>query len=267
MQLVDTHAHLYAEQFDADRDQVIENASRQGVKYFFLPNIDNTSIESMLDLVNKYPGKCFPMMGLHPCYVTKTYKDDLGVVKGWLKKMKEDEKAPRFYAVGEIGIDLYWDKTYFKEQQDAFREQIALAKEYDLPIVIHTRNSFDETISIVKEMNDDRLKGIFHCFSGNIEQAREVIALGGFKLGIGGVVTFKNSGVDKVVEAVGPEHLVLETDAPYLAPVPYRGKRNESAYVKLVAEKVAAVKNISVEEVARVTTENALKLFGVKARD
>lgn len=263
MQLIDTHAHLYAEQFDNDRDTVIEDAIRQGVEYFFLPNIDSTSIEGMLALASKYPGKCFPMMGLHPCYVTKTYKDDLMVVKEWLKKMKENETPHRFWAVGEIGIDLYWDKTYFNEQQEAFREQITLAKEYGLPIIIHTRNSFDETLSIVKEMNDDSLKGIFHCFSGNTEQALEVIALAGFKLGIGGVVTFKNSGVDKVVEAVGLEHIVLETDAPYLAPVPYRGKRNESAYVRLVAEKIAAVKNIPVEEVARVTTKNALELFGV----
>ena len=264
MKLTDTHAHLYAEQFDNDRETMMERAIREGVAFFFLPNIDSTSIAGMLDLVKKYPGKCFPMMGLHPCYVTKTYKEDLKVVTEWLKKMKEDENVPRFCAVGEIGIDLYWDKSHFAEQQQAFRQQIALAKEYGLPIVIHTRSSFDETFDIVSEMNDDSLKGIFHCFSGNVEQAEKVLALGGFKLGIGGVVTFKNSGLDKVVEAVGLEHMVLETDAPYLAPVPHRGKRNESAYVRIVAEKVAALKNIPVEEVARVTTENALKLFGVK---
>jgi TatD DNase family protein len=265
MKLTDTHAHLYAEQFDNDRESMMARAMQQGVEYFFLPNIDSASIEGMLALVKKYPGKCFPMMGLHPCYVAKTYEDDLEVVTGWLKKMKSEPEAPRFYAVGEIGIDLYWDKTHFKEQQEAFRRQITLAKEYGLPIVIHTRSSFDEAFEIVREMHEGTLKGIFHCFSGTLEQAKQVIALGGFKLGIGGVVTFKNSGVDKVVEGVSLEHLVLETDAPYLAPVPYRGKRNESAYVRLVAEKVAQIKNIPVEEVARITTENALRLFGISS--
>lgn len=264
MILADTHAHLYAEEFDNDRDAMMANAMASGVQLFFLPNIDHTSIPGMLSLVKKYPGTCFPMMGLHPCYVTKTYEDDLRVVMHWLEKCNSAPGAEfRFCAVGEIGIDLYWDKTFFAQQQDAFRRQIELAKQYKLPIVIHTRNSFDESYSIVSELNDDSLTGIFHCFSGNTEQAEKVIALGGFKLGIGGVVTFKNSGLDKVVEAIGIEHMVLETDAPYLAPVPHRGKRNESAYVKLVAEKIAAIKNISVEEVARVTTGNAKKMFGL----
>jgi TatD DNase family protein len=264
MILADTHAHLYAEEFDSDRDEMMARAMANDIKLFFLPNIDSSSIPGLLSLVKKYPSSCYPMMGLHPCYVTKTYEDDLKVVMHWLEKCNAATGADlRFCAVGEIGIDLYWDKTFFAQQQDAFRRQIELAKKYKLPIVIHTRSSFDETYSIVNELNDESLTGIFHCFSGNTEQAEKVIALGGFKLGIGGVVTFKNSGLDKVVENISLEHLVLETDAPYLAPVPHRGKRNESSYIKLIAEKIASIKNVPLEEVARVTTENARKLFGV----
>jgi TatD DNase family protein len=264
MILIDTHAHLYAEEFNNDRDQVIARATEQGVKLFFLPNIDSASIPGMLSLAEKYPGICFPMMGLHPCYVTKTYEDDLKVVMDEIKKsFSAGALAQRYFAVGEIGIDLYWDKTFSEEQQDAFRKQVLLAKEYKLPIVIHTRNSFDETFAIVEELNDESLSGIFHCFSGNAEQAGKIIGLGGFRLGIGGVLTFKNSGLDKVIEEIDMKYLVLETDAPYLAPVPHRGKRNESGYVRLVAEKLAAIKGISLEEVARITTENAKNIFGI----
>jgi TatD DNase family protein len=263
MILVDTHAHLYASEFDSDRDEMISRAMTAGVKLFFLPNIDSSSIPGMLALAEKYPGTCFPMMGLHPCYVTKTYEDELKVVTEELKKSISFPNARKYWAVGEIGIDLYWDKTFFEEQKEVFRYQIELAKQYKLPIVIHTRNSFEEAFEIVEKLNDSSLTGIFHCFSGNAEQAEKVIGLGGFKLGIGGVVSFKNSGVDKIVSGIGLEHIVLETDAPYLAPVPHRGKRNESAYVRLVAEKIAAVKGISLEEVAAVTTGNAKKLFGV----
>lgn len=265
MILADTHAHLYAEEFDSDRDEMLARAMRNDVKLFFLPNIDSSSIAGMLSLVRKYPSACYPMMGLHPCYVTKTYEEDLKVVMHWLEKCNTLPGSEfRFCAVGEIGIDLYWDKTFFEQQKDAFRRQIAIAKRYRLPIVIHTRNSFDEAYSIVSELNDESLTGIFHCFSGNIGQAEKVIALGGFKLAIGGVVTFKNSGLDKVVEHVSLEHIVLETDAPYLAPVPHRGKRNESSYIRLIAEKIAAIKNIPLEEVAAVTTENARKMFGIE---
>lgn len=261
--LIDTHAHLYAEEFDNDRETMISRAFEKGVTKIFLPNIDSASIPGMLDLAEKLPGNCFPMMGLHPCYVTKNYQNDLEVVASWLKKAGSPG-GTRFYAVGEIGIDLYWDKTFFAEQQDAFRQQILLAKEYSLPIVIHTRSSFNECYDIVKELNDDSLTGIFHCFSGNTEEALQVISLGGFKLGIGGVVTFKNSGLDKVVSEIGLEHLVLETDAPYLAPVPHRGKRNESAYISIVAEKVASIKGITPGEVEEVTTENAMEVFGIR---
>lgn len=261
--LIDTHAHLYAEEFDNDRETMITRAFERGVTKLFLPNIDASSIPGMLDLAGKYPGKCFPMMGLHPCYVTENYQAELDMVESWLKKMSEPDSV-RFYAVGEIGIDLYWDKTFFAEQQDAFRRQIGLAKEYGLPIVIHTRSSFDECYTIVKELNDNSLTGIFHCFSGNEEEALKVIELGGFKLGIGGVLTFKNSGLDKVVAGIDLKHLVLETDAPYLAPVPHRGKRNESAYISIVAEKLASIKGITPAEVAKVTSENAMEVFGIE---
>ena len=252
--LVDTHAHLYASEFDADRREMINNAITSGVEKFYLPNIDSSSIPGLFNLCKEFPGHCFPMMGLHPCSVDNKYGDELHVVEHWLSKM-------RFCAVGEIGIDLYWDKTFINQQQDAFRHQIGLAKKYNLPIVIHTRNSFDETFEIVSEMNYTGLKGIFHCFSGSIEEAKKIISLGGFKMGIGGVLTFKNSGLDKVVKEIELENFVLETDSPYLAPVPYRGKRNESSYINLIAQRLSEIKNIDLKIVAEVTTKNALELF------
>jgi len=206
-------------------------------------------------LGKKYPNNCFPMMGLHPTSVKENYKEELAVVEEWLAKEK-------FCAVGEIGIDLYWDKTLLKEQQEAFRYQIDLAKKYELPFVIHCRDSFNEIFEILDEMNDEKMRGIFHCFTGNVEQANHIINYGDFKIGIGGVVTFKNSGLDKTVEQIDLEHLVLETDSPYLAPTPFRGKRNESTYLYNIAEKVADIYNLPIETVAEVTTENSKKVFG-----
>jgi len=255
MILTDTHTHLYSKEFDADRTDLIESAIKIGVKRFFLPNIDTASIPGMLLVEQQFPDHCFAMMGLHPCSVNSNYQDELLVIKQWLQKRK-------FSAIGEIGIDLYWDKTFLQQQQDAFRTQINLAKEYQLPYVIHSRNSFNEVMEIVNEFKNDSIKAVFHCFSGNVQQAEEVIAAGNFKLGIGGVVTFKNSGLDKVVEAIDLKHLVLETDAPYLAPIPHRGKRNEPGYLVSIAKKIAEIKNISVEEVASVTTQNSIEVFG-----
>lgn len=255
MILTDTHTHLYSKEFDADRTALIEKAIGAGVSRFFMPNVDSESIAGMYEVEKQFPDHCFAMMGLHPCSVNEDYPKELQVVEHWLSKRK-------FTAIGEIGIDLYWDKTFFVQQQDAFRRQIQLAKKYNLPYVIHSRNSFNEVMEIVNEFKNENIKAIFHCFSGNVEQAEQVIAAGNFKLGIGGVVTFKNSGLDKVVKAIDLKHLVLETDAPYLAPVPHRGKRNEPDYLLLIAKKIAEIKNISVEEVAAVTTENSREVFG-----
>jgi TatD DNase family protein len=255
MILTDTHTHLYSKEFEADRNQLINNAISTGVKRFFMPNVDSGSIPGMFQVEKEFPEFCFPMMGLHPCSVNQTYQHELKVVEYWLQKRK-------FTAIGETGIDLYWDKTFFEQQQDAFRTQIGWAKKYGIPYVIHSRNAFEETMEIVKEFREDNIKAIFHCFSGNVEQAEQVISMGNFKLGIGGVVTFKNSGLDKVVEAIDLKHLVLETDAPYLAPVPYRGKRNEPDYLVMIAQKIADLKKISLEEVASVTTQNSIDVFG-----
>jgi TatD DNase family protein len=255
MTLIDTHTHLYAKEFDDDRKALIADAIQDGVSAFYLPNIDSRSIAPMLSLEESYPDHCFAMMGLHPCSVKETYLEELALVKEWLDKRK-------FIAVGEIGIDLYWDKSFKKEQQLAFRQQIQWAKEYGLPYDIHCRDAFDEVMEIVSEFQHDNIKAVFHCFSGTIAQAEQILSMGNFKLGIGGVVTFKNSGIDKVVEAIGLKHLVLETDAPYLAPAPYRGKRNNPAYLTLIAQKIADLKMISIEEVAQVTTNNTDFIFG-----
>ncbi len=254
MIITDTHTHLYSEEFNGERDKLIADAITQGVERFFLPNIDSSSIEPMLEVERNYPGKVFPMMGLHPCYVKENWKEELLVVEHWLATRS-------FVAIGEIGIDLYWDKTFFEEQKKAFAYQIELANERKLPIVIHTRNSFQETLEVLMSTKKTAPQGIFHCFSGNEEDAKRVIGLG-FKLGIGGVVTFKNSGVDKAIANIDLEHIVLETDAPYLAPVPFRGKRNDPAYILKVAEKISDIKGCSLMEVARITTENSIKIFG-----
>jgi TatD DNase family protein len=255
MILTDTHAHLYLNAFDEDRHDVIRNAIDRDVKYMLLPNIDNGSIVPMMDLVNAFPENCFPMMGLHPTSVDNDYLEQLETVKSWLKKEK-------FYAIGEMGIDLYWDKTFFAQQQEAFRIQADLALEYDLPLVIHSRNSFDEIFSILDEVYKPGLNGVFHCFSGNLEQARHITGIG-FLLGIGGVLTYKNSGLPAVLEHIPLDHILLETDAPFLAPVPHRGKRNESAYIPDIAGNLAAIYKVSIEEIASTTTQNAQKLFNL----
>ncbi len=253
MKFVDTHTHLYAEQFAGDRPEMIERAVAAGVEEFFLPNIDRHSIEGMLRLEQDYPGRMYPMMGLHPCSVGPDFERELEVVRQWLERR-------HFAAIGEIGMDLYWDTTYRAQQEQAFRVQVAWAKTFNLPIVIHSRETIDILIDLLRELQDGHVRGIFHCFTGTKYQAEAIIDLG-FVLGIGGVLTFKKAGLDKVVSEIDMQHLVLETDAPYLAPVPHRGKRNESAYVVKVAERLAEVKGISLEKVAQVTTANAERVF------
>ena len=255
MQFIDTHSHLYLPEFDKNRDEVINRAIREGINKICLPNIDTRSIKPMMDLVNKYPDFCFPMIGLHPTSVRKNYRDVLKEVQEYL--LKEN-----FIAIGEIGIDLYWDKTCKEEQKKAFREQITLAIDNQLPVVIHIRESFDEVFQILDDFKPDYPKGIFHSFTGNLYQANRAIAMG-FKLGIGGIVTFKNSGLDKVVKDIDPKHIVLETDSPYLAPVPKRGKRNEPSYLVFTAQKIAELHNITIEKIAEITTQNALKIFNL----
>jgi len=253
--LIDTHSHIYSEDFIHDRDEALQRAYENGIKKIILPNIDSGSIKHMLDLTDAYPHLCFPLIGLHPTSVDEDYKEELEAVEYWLNKRK-------FYGIGEIGIDLYWDKKYENEQKDAFRHQIRLAKSHNLPIVVHVRNSFEETYQIVKEEQDGSLKGTFHCFTGSAAEAQRVVDLG-FFLGVGGVLTFKNSNLEEVFSTVDIDKLVLETDAPYLAPVPKRGKRNESSYLVYIAQKLAEIYNISVTRVAEITTTNARGLFEI----
>lgn len=258
MTYIDTHAHLYVEQFDEDRDEMIKRAIDSGVSKLFLPNIDMHSIKKMEQLVVDYPGICYSMMGIHPCDVEKDWQKQFEEVKIHYKK-------GHHIAIGEIGIDLYWDKTLQKEQTESFRAQINWAKDEELPIVIHCRDAFDEIFEVLDQENDDRLFGVFHCFTGNEEQAKRILNYGGFKLGIGGVVTFKNSGVDKAIQNIDLEHIVLETDAPYLAPMPFRGKRNESAYIPYIAKKLSDIHGVSEEEVGEITTKNALEVFKINS--
>lgn len=253
MQWIDTHAHLYGEEFATDRTEMVERALTAGVYQLLLPNIDSSTITGMLALETQFPGVCHPMMGVHPCYVNENVDTELSIVREWL------EKRP-FKAIGEIGLDFYHDTTYTLQQYKAFREQLDLSRQYKLPVSIHARESTRECIDEVKALQDGRLSGVFHCFSGTLEQAKEVIDLG-FYLGIGGVVTFKKAGLDKLLEHIDLQYVILETDAPYLAPVPYRGKRNESAYIPLIGERIADVKNLTIGEIAAITTSNALKLF------
>ena len=255
MIITDTHTHLYSEAFDEDRVAVIEEAIANGVERFFIPAIDATYTERMLDLKNSYPENVFLMTGLHPTHVKKNYKEELSHVEEMLG-------IHSFVAIGEIGIDLYWDKTFLREQQDAFRSQIRLAKKHKLPIVIHCREAFNAVFEILEEEKGDDLFGIFHCFTGDLEQAHKAISYN-MKLGIGGVVTFKNGKIDTFLNKIDLTHIVLETDAPYLAPVPYRGKRNESYYILKVLEKVALIYGITPEEVAAITTQNSKSVFGV----
>jgi len=255
MILIDTHSHIYLPEFDQDRAEMIERAEKEGVTKILLPAVDSSTHEAQLKLEAMYPSICLGMMGLHPCSVKENYREELQIARDHLEKRA-------FKAVGEIGLDFYWDKTFTAQQHIAFHDQIGWALQYDIPIVIHSRNSTDECIKVVREHQDGKLKGVFHCFSGNTEQAKQVIDLG-FYLGIGGVLTFKKSGLDEVVEAIDLKHIVLETDAPYLAPVPFRGKRNEPSYLKYVVEKLAEIKNTGKEEVAQITTANAEKLFSL----
>lgn len=251
---IDTHAHIYTEEFNDDRDAMIQNAFDQGIKKIFMPNIDSTSIADMMEVASHH-SHCYPMMGLHPCSVKENFKEELLLVEKHLENHK-------FYGVGEIGMDLYWDKTFAEEQVSAYKAQIGMAKNAGLPFVIHSRESLDLTISIVKELQDGNLKGIFHCFNGTLEQAKQIMDLG-FYMGIGGVITYKNAGVDKVVAEVPMNCLVLETDAPYLSPVPYRGKRNEPAYIVNIADKIAEVHQLEITEIATITTRNAKMIFDI----
>ncbi|KUG07285.1 TatD family hydrolase [Solirubrum puertoriconensis] len=255
MILTDSHAHIYAEQFKEDRDEALDRAYAAGVSTILMPNIDHTSIDAMLETEARHPQHCFAMMGLHPCHVHKGFERELYQVEDWLNKRP-------FAAVGECGVDLYWDKTTLGWQQEALRVQLDLAKKHKLPIVLHTRDAFAETAELVEQAQDGSLRGVFHCFSGTKEEAERAIKLG-FKLGIGGVATFKNGGLDQVLPHLELEHLLLETDCPYLAPVPHRGKRNEPSYLPLVAKRVAELMKKDVEEVAEATTRTARELFNL----
>ncbi|WP_045460395.1 TatD family hydrolase [Vibrio hyugaensis] len=254
--MIDTHAHIYASEFDNDRDEVVKRALEQGIDRILLPNIDLESIEPMLKTEAAYPEVCRSMMGLHPCYVDGNVEQTLEVIRGWFEKHN-------FIAVGEIGIDLYWDKTFRAEQEMAFVAQLNWAKEMDLPVVIHTRDSIEETLTLLRQEQDGSLRGVFHCFGGSVEEAKAINELG-FHLGLGGVSTFKNGGMDKVIPHLDMNWVILETDCPYLAPVPHRGKRNEPAYTSLVAARVAELRNESLEFINQITTNNAETLFNLK---
>jgi len=259
MTLIDTHSHIYLDEFQPDRKVIMEHAEKEDVARVFLPAIDSATHGLMMQLETDYPAVCFSMMGLHPCSVRENYESELAIAENWLAKRS-------FRAVGEIGLDFYWDKTYSSQQYKAFHQQLEWALHYDIPVSIHSRNATDECIEAVTEHQRGKLKGVFHCFSGNEEQAKKITGLGLY-LGIGGVVTFKNSGLDKVITEIGLANVVLETDAPYLAPVPFRGKRNEPAYLKYIVEKLAMITGLSIQEVAGVTTGNAEKVFGKMGGD
>jgi TatD DNase family protein len=255
VQIIDTHTHLYLDHFKQDIDKVISRAKENGVSKFIFPAIDSSHFENMHKLKNRYPENIYLMTGLHPTDVKENYKEELDFVTKTLKNHN-------YVAIGEIGIDLYWDKFFLKQQQEAFRFQIRLAIKNDLPIVIHCREAFDEIFEILNEENCETLRGVFHCFTGDLDQAKKAISLG-FLLGIGGVVTFKNGGIDKFLNQIDLKHIVLETDSPYLAPVPFRGKRNESSYIIYVLEKLSELYKIPKEEIALVTTNNAKKMFSL----
>ena len=253
MYFIDTHAHIYLPEFDSDRDEVIANAVKSDVTKLLLPNIDLTSSGPMLEAVKRYPGICYPMIGLHPTSVKGDYLSQLEA----LEKLPDNNL---FVAVGETGIDMYWDKTFIEEQIDSFKRHVELSIKLDLPLIIHSRESFNEIFAVLENFNDKKLKGVFHAFTGNVSLAEKAISMG-FKLGIGGIVTFKNSGLDKVVKEIGPEHLVLETDSPYLAPVPHRGKRNESAYICIINRKLSEIFDMPVDEIASITYRNSMEIF------
>ncbi|MDD2197906.1 MAG: TatD family hydrolase [Bacteroidales bacterium] len=256
MQLIDTHSHLFTEEFNQDRSQAIDRAKDAGVSGIVLPNINCDSIQSLLDTAIDNEGYCFPCIGLHPTSVKANYRDELRCIE-------EEFEKNKYYAIGEIGIDLYWDKTFINEQVDVFRHQLKLAKEHDLPVIIHSRNSFNEIFSVVDQEIDKNLRGVFHSFTGGINEYNHIMGYKSFYVGIGGVVTFKNGGVDKVVQNMDLNRIVLETDSPYLSPAPHRGKRNESANLPVIAQKIAGLLQVPVEQVARITTQNAKELFGI----
>ena len=253
--MIDSHCHLYSSEFEQDIDLIVTRALEESVSKFYLPAIDSGTHEKMISFEGKYPDKCFSMMGLHPCSVKDNYRDELEIIAGWLAKRS-------FAAIGETGLDFYWDQTFIKEQYIALEQQVDWALQYDVPLVLHTRNALQETIDVIKNFSSTSLRGIFHCFGGTPKQAEQIIDAG-FYLGIGGVITYKNSGLTEAISEVDLQYLVLETDAPYLTPVPFRGKRNESSYLKYIAAKIADVKNTTLENVDTITTANAEKLFGL----
>ena len=254
--LIDTHTHLFLPEFKEDRSRVVSDAIEKGIAKFLLPNVDDTTLDSMLTLADEFPGICLPMIGLHPTSVDEHYKTKLTLLQKKLGTRK-------FWGIGETGIDLYWNDAFLEQQLDAFKEQISLAKEFDLPLVIHARNSFPQIFEVLDLENDDTLQGVFHAFTGNVTEASKITGYG-FKIGIGGIVTFKNAGLDRIVKDIALEHIILETDAPYLAPAPKRGKRNEPAYLIYTAEKLAEIHGQSLEQVADITTRNAAALFNIK---
>ena len=254
MDFIDTHAHIYLPQLKEDISEVLERSQEKGIVRIYMPNIDESSIDDMLEIEEKFPDICIPMMGLHPCSVDKKFEKQLYQVEKWI-----DDRE--FAAIGEIGTDLYWDKSFWDQQQEALKIQLEWAREKKWPAILHCRESIDETIELVSSVNDQDLYGIFHCFTGSLDQAERIIELG-FYLGIGGVSTFKNGGLEEVIESVDLNKIVLETDSPYLAPVPHRGKRNEPSYIPLIAERIAELKNIELGEVAETTTKTALQIFG-----
>jgi TatD DNase family protein len=256
MQLVDTHAHLYMNHFDDDRADIVKNAIKKNVSRIILPNIDSSTIQAMNQLCENFASNIFPLMGLHPTSVRETYENELAIISGELSR-------GHYYGIGESGIDLYWDRSFLEEQKKAFAYQIELSIEYQMPIIIHAREAFAEIFEILDNYRNESVRGVFHAFAGTLDQAKKVINEFGFFLGIGGMITFKNSGLDKTVDKISPDYIVLETDAPFLAPVPHRGKRNESSYIVYIAEKMAQIKNLTVTEVAEITTRNAIQLFGL----
>ncbi|MGZ8510520.1 MAG: TatD family hydrolase [Chitinophagaceae bacterium] len=255
MNWVDSHAHIYSSEFDNDRAAAIERAKEAGISRILMPAIDSSTHGNMLQVESEFPATCLSMMGLHPCSIAGNYEEELRIAEQYLFQRK-------FLAIGEIGLDFYWDVSFKDQQYAAFHRQLEWALHYDIPVSIHSRNATDECIEVIREHQQGRLKGVFHCFSGSLEQARQLTGLG-FYLGIGGVLTFKNSGLDKVVKDVDPGHLILETDAPYLAPVPFRGKRNECSYIPYIGQKLADLKELPVDIIAQITTANTEKLFGL----
>ena len=255
MQFIDTHTHLYLPEFDTDRDEVVSRAIGNGISKMLLPNIDVESVDSMFSAVNRYPGICYPMIGLHPTSVKEDYLSQL-------EKLEYLAVKTKIVAIGEIGVDLYWDKTFLREQLISFRRQVAFASDNELPVVIHSREAFPEVFEVLEEFKGKAIRGVFHAFTGTQKDAEKAVNMG-FKLGIGGIVTFKNSGLDKIIGEIGPENLILETDAPYLSPVPYRGKRNESSYLCIINKKLAEIFGTSEEEIASVSYLNSVSLFNL----